>query len=524
MHTPTDEQAHAADAFRAGHHLILQAGAGTGKTSTLGLLAAGTHRRGRYLAFNKSIAQDAADRFPRTVLCKTAHATAFAAVGHRYTRRLNSPRQPAWKTGQALGITRPVRIGAHEIGPRALSHTVLRTVTRYCYSADRTLTGHHVPRLRGLDTPGDHARLADEVMPFATKAWADLHNPDQGAVRFEHDHYLKMWALTEPKIEADFLFLDEAQDTNPVLEDVFAAQRSHAQLVMVGDSAQAIYGWRGARDVMTGFDATPLTLTRSFRFGHLIAEEANRWLTLADAPIRLTGSDTIPTDIGSLDRPDVVLCRTNIGAMAEVMRLLAAGHRVALTRGGQQLAALALAARDLKDGRRTSHPELVLFASWGELQDYAAHDPAGRDLQPFIDLVDTHGPDAILTAVDQLTDEQHADVTVSTPPKDTDQHDAQGRPIPEPVSDTDARLAYVAVTRARHHLDLGGLSWINTHPPLQRARAEARTTGSVMTCAGLTPGSPPSSRPTGQRRPHDDIHVCGARGDRRPLCCSGPFR
>jgi hypothetical protein len=96
-------------------------------------------------------------------VCKTAHATAFAAVGHRYTRRLNSPRQPAWKTGQALGITRPFRIGAHEIGPRALSHTVLRTVTRYCYSADRTLARHHVPRLRGLDTPGDHARLADEV-------------------------------------------------------------------------------------------------------------------------------------------------------------------------------------------------------------------------------------------------------------------------------------------------------------------------------------------------------------------------
>ncbi|MER6425513.1 UvrD-helicase domain-containing protein [Streptomyces sp. NPDC001137] len=487
MHTPTDEQAHAVDAFRAGHHLVLQAGAGTGKTSTLGLLADSTCRRGRYLAFNKDIARDAATRFPRTVLCKTAHATAYAALGHRFTNRLNSPRQPAWKTGQALGITRPVRIGDHEISPRALSHSVLRTVTHYCYSADRTLARHHVPRLRGLDTPAGHTQLAHQVLPFALKAWDDLHNPERGVVRFEHDHYLKMWALTEPTIEADFLFLDEAQDTNPVLEEVFAAQRGHAQLVMVGDSAQAIYGWRGARDVMAGFDATPLTLTRSFRFGPPIAEEANRWLTLADAPIRLTGTDTIATEVGSLDRPDAVLCRTNIGAMAEVMRLLAAGHRVALTRGGQQLASLALAARDLKDGRRTTHPELVLFPSWGEVQDYAAYDPAGRDLQPFVDLVDTHGPDAILTAVDQLSDEAHADVTVSTahtakgrewptvqigndfpPPRDTDQHDAEGHPIPEPVNDTDARLAYVAVTRARQHLDLGGLSWINTHPAAPR--------------------------------------------------------
>lgn len=30
---------------------------------------------------------------------------------------------------------------------------------------------------------------------------------------------------------------------------------------------------------------------------------------------------------------------------------------------------------------------------------------------------------------------------------------------PEQVSDADARLAYIAVPRARHRLDLGGLAW-----------------------------------------------------------------
>ncbi|MBV7652672.1 UvrD-helicase domain-containing protein [Streptomyces albidoflavus] len=483
MPTPTDEQVQATDTFRTGRHLVLQAGAGTGKTTTLAMLAASTKRRGRYIAFNKDIAHDAATRFPRTVMCKTAHATAYAALGHRYADRLNGPRQPAWRTGQALGINQPIRIGDDEISHKTLSHTVLRTVTRFCYSADRVLARHHVPHLRRLASPAEHAQLADVALPFATKAWADLQNPAHGAVRFEHDHYLKMWALTEPKIEADFLFLDEAQDTNPVLEQVFNAQRDHAQLVMVGDSAQAIYGWRGAGDVMTDFDATALTLTRSFRFGPLLAEQANRWLELAEAPIRLTGSESIPTEVGDIANPDAVLCRTNIGAMAEVMRLLSEGHRVALARGGHTLAALALAARDLKEGRRTSHPELVLFASWGDVQDYAMYDPAGGDLQPFVDLVDTHGSDAILAAVDELTDEDHADVTVSTahkakgrewptvrigedfpPPKDTDQLDAKGHLIPEPVNDTDARLAYVAVTRARQRLDLGGLSWIDTLP------------------------------------------------------------
>jgi len=492
---PTHEQAAAADAFQAGDHLALQAGAGTGKTTTLALLAHASTRRGRYLAFNRAIAQDASARFPSTVQCKTAHALAYAAVGHRYIRRLNAPRRPAWQTGQALGITKAIRIGDREVTQKALSNATLRTVSRFCHTADEVITRHHVPPLRGLEHADPHAQLAAHIVPLAHKAWADLQHPDDdGAVRFEHDHYLKIWALTRPRIQTDFLLLDEAQDTNPVIEQVFLSQRDHAQLVMVGDSAQAIYHWRGAKDVMTGFDGTQLTLSQSFRFGPLLAAEANRWLHLADAPLRLTGTSAVPTELGPLTRPDAVLCRTNVGAMAHVMDLMTDGYRVALAGGGDSLRALALAARDLKDGRRTTHPELLLFPSWGELQDYAAHDPAGRDLQPLVDLVGTHGTDAILAAVTQLVPEQHAQVTVSTahkakgrewprvkiaedftPPQDTDQQDDAGQAVPGPIDDADARLAYVAVTRTRTRLDLGGLSWIHDHPhgtPLHRDRGE----------------------------------------------------
>ncbi len=478
---PTDEQTAAADAFHAGNHLALQAGAGTGKTTTLALLARTTPRRGRYLAYNRAIAQDARGRFPTTVQCKTAHALAYAAVGHRYTHRLNAPRRPAWQTGQALGVTKAIRIGDRDLSPRALSNALLRTVTRYCHTADDKITRHHVPKLRGLEDTDLHRELAAHLLPFARKVWNDLQNPDEGAVRFDHDHYLKMWALTQPRIDADFLLLDEAQDTNPVVEQIFLNQRSHAQLVMVGDSAQAIYHWRGAKDVMTGFDGTQLTLSKSFRFGPQLAEEANRWLHLADAPIRLTGAETVPTELGFVTDPDAVLCRTNVGAMTQVMTLLAGGHRVGLVGGGGGLRALTEAARDLKEGHRTNHPELVLFPTWGELQDYAAHDPAGRDLQPFVELVDTHGTDAILSAVARLAPEEHAKVSVSTvhkakgrewgsvkvaddfaPHQNTSappDHPAHRAPIT--IDDAEARLAYVAVTRTRRRLDLGGLSRID---------------------------------------------------------------
>jgi hypothetical protein len=362
---------------------------------------------------------------------------------------------------------------------------VLRTVTRFCHTADDTITHHHVPPLRGLEDKDLHAQMAQHVVPFALKAWADLQHPDDGAVRFDHDHYLKMWALTQPKLHADFLLLDEAQDTNPVVEEIFLNQRHHAQLVMVGDSAQAIYHWRGAKDVMADFDGIQLTLSQSFRFGPALAAEANRWLGLADAPIRLTGTPAVPTELGPVTHPDAVLCRTNVGAMAQVMTLMEAGYRVALAGGGDSLHALAQAARDLKEGRRTHHPELILFPCWGDLQDYAAHDPAGRDLQPLVNLVDTHGTDAILAAVAQLVPEPLAQVTVSTAHKakgrewprvviasdfdrstDSAANDQATNPAtsPTPIGDAEARLAYVAVTRTRQRFDLGGLSWIHDHP------------------------------------------------------------
>jgi hypothetical protein len=169
--------------------------------------------------------------------------------------------------------------------------------------------------------------------------------------------------------------------------------------------------------------------------------------------------------------------------MTEILNLLQAGYRTALVGGGGPLRALALAARDLKYGRSTTHPELVLFPTWGTVQDYAANDPSGADLQPFVDLIDRHGTDEILDAVDHLHIEAGAQVTVSTahkakgrewpnvkiaddfhPPKDTDSRDESGNPVPGPIDAAEARLAYVAITRARHHLDRGSLAWIDNHP------------------------------------------------------------
>ena len=101
------------------------------------------------------------------------------------------------------------------------------------------------------------------------------------ALPFRHDHYLKLWQLTRPRIGADYLMFDEAQDANPVIVAVVQDQ-SVLQKVAVGDSCQAIYGWRGAVDALATWPAsTRLQLSCSFRFGSAVAHEANNWLEVS---------------------------------------------------------------------------------------------------------------------------------------------------------------------------------------------------------------------------------------------------
>jgi len=138
--------------------------------------------------------------------------------------------------------------------------------------------------VNGVD-PASFAELTWRIVPWAERAWNDIRAVN-GALPFRHDHYLKLWQLTRPRIGADYMMFDEAQDANPVIVAVVQDQ-SGLQKVAVGDSCQAIYGWRGAIDALATWPATTrLHLSQSFRFGPAVAEEANKWLVVLGDPFR----------------------------------------------------------------------------------------------------------------------------------------------------------------------------------------------------------------------------------------------
>lgn len=465
---PTTEQQAIITAARSGKNLVIQAGAGTGKTSTLKMAAhALGGRKAVYVAYNRSIAMEAAARFPSHVTCRTAHSLALQAVGREYAHRLRSPRELPSRRAEILGTTWLDLGPTLKISPIQMARIAVETVMRFCYSANDEITLAHVPRQNGV-SDADHAAIAQTVLPYANRAWTDVCHRN-GLLKFQHDHYLKMWALTKPQLPAEVVMLDEAQDSNPVVAQL-VQQQEHAQRIAVGDSCQQLYAWRGAVDALTNWQADErLYLSRSWRFGPAVAAEANKWLAQLDTHMRLTGTPSIPSTLTELETPKAVLCRTNAEAMNQVLELLAQGSRVALVGGGADIRRLAQAADELKSGRRTSHPELYVFTTWAALQDYVEEDQAGRDLKPFVDLIDTHGAGPIIAAIDRLDAENDADTTVSTA------HRSKGREwasvkiaadYPEPngndtISHVDAMLGYVAVTRARMQLDRTGLAWVD---------------------------------------------------------------
>lgn len=378
---PTPEQTNARDLYLTGDSLAITAGAGAGKTSTLKILAEATpKKRIQFTAFNKAIVVDAGSRFPSNTACNTAHSLAMGAVGRTYRHRLDTGRMRSDQIARQLGIDPLVVTVEGEgkrLAPGFLAGHVMAAVTRFCQSADLAPGVEHFGYIDGIDMPaGDGRRtwanndlVRDHLLPSLRKAWADLKNPD-GRLPYKHDHYLKAWQLDGPKIHADVILVDEAQDLNPVLAAIVAAQ-DHAQLVYVGDENQQLYAWTGAVNALAHVPVDlRCSLTQSFRFGPAVAEVANRVLAQLGASLRIQGFDPIDSRVGPVTDPRVILTRTNATAVATALRALRDGRTVHLVGGGTEVASFAKAAHDLQEKGETWHRELACFSSWGQVQDY----------------------------------------------------------------------------------------------------------------------------------------------------------
>lgn len=239
---PTAEQHTAIELFSTGKSLKINAYAGAGKTSTLSMLAHSSLKWGQYIAFNKDIVRDAKEKFPSSVNCSTTHGLAFRAASSELKAKMAkmTGKVNAHQLASELKLSKWNINEKYALQPRSMAFLFLETVKRFAQSGDREPSTSHVPRHGSLATAPDEivATVAEVSLKFAKYLWERMCNP-QDPMPLGHDGYLKLWALSEPKIAADFILLDEAQDTNPVVLEVLRRQQS--QMIYVGDKYQQIY-------------------------------------------------------------------------------------------------------------------------------------------------------------------------------------------------------------------------------------------------------------------------------------------
>lgn len=301
---------------------ILQVSAysGTGKSTTLDAFS-------RYrpksqiinLCFNKSVQVAADKKFPSNVTNKTTHAMAFAKFGSKY--------HAAGKLSNDIKPTDIKSVIPSNMSPTVqmvFASNVISVLTKFIASADNHIDIKHlenIPNSRFYD-------LAD-LLPPAIQLWSkmlDLEDPQ----KVSHDFYLKLWQLSNPRLDKyDYILLDEAQDTTPAVIDVISRQRGRK--VIVGDKNQAIYGFRHATNAMEMFNPDIiLPLTTSYRFGKQVAMLANMLLqTFRNEPYLLHGQREVDV-IGQVDKskPYAVISKTNIGLFDLAVDAVQDGMRI----------------------------------------------------------------------------------------------------------------------------------------------------------------------------------------------------
>lgn len=222
--------------------LKINAFAGCGKTFMLKQIACKMpYKRFLYLAFNRAIVDESSKSFPKNVTICTTHSLAY--------------REIVKKTDSIIQDLKAPRI----------SEIFNEKDLELCVETQKILNDFlNSDKKKIEDKSAAHSFAADIYMAMRNRQ-----------MPLTHSFYLKEFSLLKEKKVAkfDYILLDEAQDINAVTKDIFLS--FNGSKILVGDTHQAIYGFRGninLNDIKANYEEY---LSGSFRCQQNIIDRAN---------------------------------------------------------------------------------------------------------------------------------------------------------------------------------------------------------------------------------------------------------
>lgn len=279
LYPPTYEQESIIHHYRAGDNIIVEAKAGTGKTTTLRHLYANTPagKSVVFLAFNRRIMQELSDALG-TDAVYTMNKMGKQIINKVYPKsRVNDNR--FWDLSRGI-----VPDGAIENAQRAAFVRGFKSVMSLGVAHDDA---------EEIAAVLENAGLEDQYVVEAAELWTpELFEMAMDTIGQSHTFAEQIWApvklieLWDVIPKYDIVLVDEAQDQSSLNHEmILALGHKDTQFIAVGDRRQAIYAWRGAdpesmdniaRAIRSrsGRDLVHLPLSVTFRCGHSIVEEA----------------------------------------------------------------------------------------------------------------------------------------------------------------------------------------------------------------------------------------------------------
>jgi superfamily I DNA/RNA helicase len=333
-HTPTPQQQAVYDAVAGGDgHVMTEAVAGSGKSTTI-LHAAGLAKgRVGMVAFNNHIARELQARLNGTATACTLHALGFRAckaawrsgLEENKAKRLLTVLRPKWFW---KGRDDQLRPGDEAAACLSLARLCKLTLAD---AGDPVQLNELVDRY-GVETAG--ARQ-DVYAATAELVAACIKQTD--TVDFDD----MVWLPVERRLgvgEFDVLFVDEVQDLNRA-QQALALSTSEGRVVVCGDGKQSMYGFAGA-DVggmgrllsalagqPQGCSERPLTVTFRCPRSHVVlARRIVPQIEAADRAVEGVLDCVAPSDVvREVMAGDMVIARCNAPLVGLACKLLLRG-------------------------------------------------------------------------------------------------------------------------------------------------------------------------------------------------------
>ena len=303
-------------------HLIISAGAGTGKTTTIveaAKLIGGS--KAAFLAFNREIAAELSKKLPKGVDAKTFHAFGFAAIRSAGVKtkvnnyKLNNIIKDLLGDDyyyaplkKLISLVKGSLIEGNDV--KSINKLIDKYNINFGSDKEESIGIKAIPAILTLCKTQTH------IIDFDDMIWLPLVN-------------------NYPLPQYDILFVDEAQDFNESQRVMISKCVNGGRCIIVGDENQAIYGFRGAdsqsiemfrQRLETGTrKISEFPLSISWRCPNTVVKEANRYVKSLQAADNATDGSVVVDAPFFPQKGDIVLCRYNAPLISAFYDLISQG-------------------------------------------------------------------------------------------------------------------------------------------------------------------------------------------------------